>query len=116
MNQLLAIFGEYGLKIHFERTELFLREASFCGRDLSGNGLKFDPRHFESLLHTESPMTSGDHQRLLSASNWIRTFLSDYAETTARLHIIMEIFSKMKAQDLSVHRENRSHQLMGRTT
>lgn len=90
VDQFLGICAEHGLKIHAEKTELFLREARFCGRVLSRDGLKFDPRHFESLLQMQSPKMGGDLQQLLCATNWMRTSIPTYAETIAPLHNLME--------------------------
>lgn len=76
--------------MHAEKTELFLREAKFCGRLITADGVRPDPRKLDSILNMHTPSTGAELQQLLTATNWMRTSIPSYAELTAPLHPRMD--------------------------
>lgn len=90
LQQFFRVCEEYGFKVHAEKTHLFLKEARFCGRIVSGDGVVFDPRHLEALINMKRPFSGDELQQLICATNWMRTSLPAYAETVAPLHNLME--------------------------
>lgn len=83
-----------GFKIHAGKTNLFLRKAKFCGRVISKDGVKHEPRQHKALLEMRRPENGADLQQLLCATNWMRTSFPAYAETIAPLHDLLEDFYK----------------------
>lgn len=82
---------EFGLKIHAEKTKLFLRETKFCGRIIDGEGIRFDPRSLDALLNMHRPEKAGDLLQFICATSWMRNSIPEYATTIAPLHEIMEL-------------------------
>ncbi len=91
IQEFLTVCAEYGFKIHAEKTQFFLKNAKFCGRILSPDGVRFDPRHFETIVSMKTPTMGDELQQLLCATNWMRTSFPAYAETIAPLHELMEL-------------------------
>ena len=86
----LTVCKQYGFKVHAKKSQLFLREAQFCGRLISATGVRFEPRHLEALENMRTPQPGSDLQQLLCATNWMRNFIQSYAELVAPLHALME--------------------------
>ena len=72
---------DFNLRISPVKSNLGLTSIKWCGRIISGNGIKFDPEMIRGLINLKRPRTAGELQHLLAASNWIRTSLPQYAET-----------------------------------
>ena len=76
---------DFNLRISPAKSNLGLTSIKWCGRIISGNGIKFDPEMIRGLINLKRPRTAGELQHLLAASNWIRTSLPQYAKTVGHL-------------------------------
>ena len=76
---------EYNLRISPEKSELGLMMIKWCGRIISGSGIKFDPSMIQGLLELSKPRNAAELQHLLTASNWLRISLPEYAKVVAAL-------------------------------
>lgn len=46
---------EYGLKLQARKCELFLKEATFCGRAINWNGVRYSSKDLDTLLSMRKP-------------------------------------------------------------
>ena len=85
----LAICSKYNLKIGAKKTNLFLKEARFCGRIISGDGIRFDPRNLETLQSMQQPSSADELSQFVHAVNWMRTSIPNFAEVVAPLRDVL---------------------------
>lgn len=78
------------LKLHAEKIELFLKQATFCGRIIDSRGVRFNPRKLDTLLNMKTPEFAADLQQFLCAANWMRTSIPEYSKIIYPLRLIME--------------------------
>lgn len=81
---------EYGFKLHAKKCRFFLKEAKFCGRIISKDGFRYDPRHFQSILDMKVPQTAAQLQQFICATNWMRNSIPLYSQTIKPLHDLLE--------------------------
>ena len=79
------------MKLHAAKCKLFLREVTWCGRAISADGIKLDPKRLEAIVNMPCPKTSGDLQQLVCAANWMRFTIPKFSR-------IMETLSKVLEQ------------------
>jgi RNase H-like domain found in reverse transcriptase len=91
LRQFFCICRRYRLKISPLKTQCFLREATFCGRLISEAGVQYDPKGLQTLKEMQTPETGTDLYQFLSAMNWMRTSIPDYALLMAPLVRLMEV-------------------------
>lgn len=93
LGALKAFFGtcqKYGLKVHALKTDLFGREATFCGRVFDKDGMRFHPSKFEALRSMQRPELAADLLQFSFALNWMRTSIPNYSELVAPLLALLE--------------------------
>jgi RNase H-like domain found in reverse transcriptase/Reverse transcriptase (RNA-dependent DNA polymerase)/Integrase zinc binding domain/Integrase core domain/Aspartyl protease len=90
LRQFFCICRRYRLKISPLKTECFLREATFCGRLISADGVKYDPKGLQTLKDMQTPETGADLYQFISAMNWMRTSIPNFALLMAPLARLME--------------------------
>ncbi len=56
----LQLCKKYNIKLHALKCILYTISAKWCGRVISAEGVKFDPRRLDGLLNMEPP-TTGSH-------------------------------------------------------
>jgi len=81
---------EVGIKIHAEKCNFFTKEATFCGRIITAQGVQYHPRNFDALVSMNKPTKADELQQLLCATNWMRNSIPAYATVIAPLHHLME--------------------------
>lgn len=86
----LKVFQDIGFKLHAEKTEIFLKEARFCGRIITETGVRHDPRNMDNLLNMETPSNGAELQQILCATYWMRRSIPSYANLLAPLHNLLE--------------------------
>ena len=84
------ICREFGLKVHALKTELFAKEATFCGRVFDQNGMRFHPSKFEALKSMQRPELAADLLQFTFALNWMRTSIPNYSKLVAPLLELLE--------------------------
>jgi hypothetical protein len=87
----LTICREYNLKLHPGKCTLFANLVRWCGRLVSGSGVRFDPRKIQGLLEMSAPQTGADLQQFLCALNWMRTAIPSFAELISPLQKLLEL-------------------------
>jgi Reverse transcriptase (RNA-dependent DNA polymerase) len=91
LRQFFCICRRYRLKISPLKTQCFLREATVFGRLISEAGVQNDPKGLQTLKEMQTPETGTDLYQFVSAMNWMRTSIPDYALLMARLVQLMEV-------------------------
>ncbi|KAF0701908.1 hypothetical protein AaE_016248 [Aphanomyces astaci] len=74
----LAVCADKGLKLHPKKCSFYVTEARWCGRIISGTGVKHDPARVEALQQLPSPVTGADLQQYVCAINWMRMSIPGY--------------------------------------
>jgi len=90
IGKFFTLCAEFGLKLHPGKLILFALEVAFCGRIISKNGVRFDPRNLKALKDMKYPTTGGELQQFMCATNWMRMGIPEYAITVGPLHNLLE--------------------------
>ena len=78
------------IKLHARKCKFFMKHVSWCGRLISQEGIRFDPRNFAALLEMQEPVTGADLQQFLCAVNWMRSAIPEFTKLIAPLAALME--------------------------
>lgn len=54
-------------------------EVKWCGRVIDADGVRFDPEFVQKIMQLRYRGNAAELQQLLSAMNWIRSDIPDYA-------------------------------------
>lgn len=90
VEQLLKLCLAYHIKLHPAKTTLYSQLIRWCGRLISPEGIKFDPRRLDGLLSMEAPKTGGHLQQFLCALQWVKFSIPNFSVLTTPLHSFME--------------------------
>ncbi|ETO81713.1 hypothetical protein F444_04041 [Phytophthora nicotianae P1976] len=67
----------------------------WCGRVVSGEGVRYDPARFEALVRLPPPSTGNELQQFICALNWMRSSLPAYNKLVHPLvQLVEEIYKK----------------------
>jgi len=99
----LAMCREKNLKLHPDKCELFTLILTWCGRTISPEGIKYDPRRLQGLLTMDPPTTAAHLQQFLCALQWMRMAIPQFQQLVDPLHEILE-----KAYEVSGKRTSRA--------
>ncbi|POM74948.1 Hypothetical protein PHPALM_8009 [Phytophthora palmivora] len=72
-------------KLNMAKSSLFELEILWCGRLISGEGVRHDPTRVNALANLPLPVTVADLQYFVCATNWLHDSLPDYARMIAPL-------------------------------
>jgi hypothetical protein len=81
---------DYNLKLHPGKCVLFSKMVRWCGRLISFNGVRFDPRRVQALHDMVLPLTGADLQQFVCALNWMRTSIPSFATIIYPLQELLE--------------------------
>jgi Reverse transcriptase (RNA-dependent DNA polymerase) len=94
LRKLLCLFfklcRDYNLKLHPGKCVLFSKNVRWCGRLISSDGVRFDPRRVQALHDMALPVTGGDLQQFVCALNWMRTSIPSFATIISPLQELLE--------------------------
>ena len=85
LEEVFQSLGKFNVKLNPQKTELCSKEITWCGRQISVEGVKFDPEMIESLFILPDPENAGNPQKFHYQANWIRSSISEYAMKVAHL-------------------------------
>jgi hypothetical protein len=74
-----------GLFLHAAKCNLYGTEVRYCGRIITAEGVRYDPRTMTTLQHMGTPQNGGDLVQYVAALNWMRSSLPLFAEKAAPL-------------------------------
>lgn len=69
IEEFFKICVKYNLKLHPGKCVLFANDIRWCGRLISADGVKFDPRRMGGLVTMEPPVTGADLQQCFVQCN-----------------------------------------------
>jgi hypothetical protein len=82
------------IRLSAKKCDLFLRSVTWCGRNISSDGIRFDPEYIQGIQNLDEPKTVGDLQKYICSLNWIRTCIPHYNQEveplTECLRLIIE--------------------------
>ena len=90
LSMFFTLCRKFNIKLHPGKCVLFSLVVRWCGRLISAEGSKFDPRRIEGLLQMSPPSTGADLQQFLCAINWMRTAIPAFSTLVSPLHTLLE--------------------------
>jgi hypothetical protein len=78
------------VKLHPGKCVLFTCKVRWCGRIISAEGAKFDPRRIQGLLDMPPPSTGEDLRQFVCAFNWMRTAIHSFSELVFPIPELLE--------------------------
>ena len=83
-----------GLKCSATKCFMFLREAKWCGRIFSSDGVHHDPERIKALSTMSRPQSADQLIQYLAALNWMRQSVPEYNRLVATLAQLQELALK----------------------
>ncbi|KAF0712314.1 hypothetical protein As57867_004858, partial [Aphanomyces stellatus] len=78
LERVLKVCQKRGLKLNPKKCRFYEMEARWCGRIVSGSGVKHDPERIVALQDLKPPVTGQDLQQFICAMNWMRMSIPRY--------------------------------------
>lgn len=95
IRNLFGLCVQYNIKLHPAKSIMFAKSIRWCGRVISADGIRYDPRRLDGLLNIESPKTGAHLQQFICALQWIKNGIPNFASIVTPLHQFMEqIYTK----------------------
>ncbi|KAE9353529.1 hypothetical protein PR003_g3818 [Phytophthora rubi] len=88
--RVLTICEEMGLKLNPKKCKFFMAEALWCGRIVSGEGVRHDPARIQALRELPAPSNGQELQQFICALNWMRMSLPAFNKLVYPLSLFME--------------------------
>jgi Reverse transcriptase (RNA-dependent DNA polymerase)/RNase H-like domain found in reverse transcriptase len=85
---------QHGLFLHAAKCDLHGTEVRYCGRIITAEGVRCDPRTMSALQQMGTPQNGGDLVQYVAALNWMRSSLPLFAEKVAPLQNLLEVVYK----------------------
>jgi hypothetical protein len=76
---------EHGLKLHASKCVLFASTVRHCGRLITKDGVRFDPKNMEALQTKREPQNGADLIQYVAAVNLMRSAIRNYSRRVAPL-------------------------------
>jgi RNase H-like domain found in reverse transcriptase len=80
LRQFFEICRNKGFKLHAVKWDTFGTKAEWCGRTISQEVIKFNPKSFSGLVDMERPQRAAELQQFLCGSNCLRSSVPNYAQ------------------------------------
>jgi hypothetical protein len=76
---------EHKLKLHARNCMLLATTMRYCGRLITRDGVRFNPKNMEALQTMQEPQNGADLVPYVVAANWMRSAIPNYLERVAPL-------------------------------
>jgi hypothetical protein len=70
----------HGLELHTSKCVLFASTVSYCGRLITKDDVRFDPKNVEALQTMQEPQNGADLVQYVAAVNWMRSAVTNYSK------------------------------------
>ena len=90
MEYIFNICIKRNLKLNAKKCVLFTTSVTFCGKIITAEGSRHDPKRIDGLVSMPTPRTAAELQTFIHASNWMREHLPDYARRVNKLREFYE--------------------------
>jgi Reverse transcriptase (RNA-dependent DNA polymerase) len=74
---------EHGLKLHASKCVLFASTVRYCGRLITKDGVRFDPKNMEALQTMHEQQNGAELVQYVAAVNWMRSAIPNYSKRVA---------------------------------
>lgn len=74
------------LRLHPAKCELYTMHVRWCGRAISMDGIRINPRRMNVLLNMQPPTTGAHQQQFLCALQWVKTATHELKKITRYIH------------------------------
>jgi hypothetical protein len=74
---------EHDLKLHASMCVLFASTVRYCGRLITKDGVRFDPKNMEALQTMQEPQNGANLVQYVAAVNWMRRAILNYSKRVA---------------------------------
>jgi Reverse transcriptase (RNA-dependent DNA polymerase)/RNase H-like domain found in reverse transcriptase len=85
LNFFLKKCQEHGVKLHASKCVLYASTVRYCGRLITTDGVRFDPKNMEALQTMQEPQNGADLVQYVAAVNWMRSAIPNYSKRVAPL-------------------------------
>lgn len=83
--------SERNLKLHPAKCVLYSRSIRWCGRVITADGIRFDPRRIDGIQNMDSPTTGAQLQQFVCAMQWMRSAIPTFTTIIRPLSDFLEI-------------------------
>jgi hypothetical protein len=73
------------LKLHARKCVLFASTVRHCGRLITKDGVRFDPKNMEALQTMREPQNGAELVQYVAAVSWMRSAIPNYSKRVAPL-------------------------------
>ncbi|OWZ06725.1 hypothetical protein PHMEG_00020985, partial [Phytophthora megakarya] len=94
IRRFFLLLHRHNLKLNLMKSCLFQREVTWCGRVISGDGVRHDPARISALTELPLPKTAAELQYFVCAYNWLRDAIIDFSRVFAPLLTKLDIEKK----------------------
>ncbi|OWY99894.1 hypothetical protein PHMEG_00029027, partial [Phytophthora megakarya] len=85
LKEFFSLVAAANLKLNMSKCSLFSLEVLWCGRLISGAGIRHHPNRVQALSTLPLPATVADLQYFVCATTWLQDSLPDYSRMIAPL-------------------------------
>jgi Reverse transcriptase (RNA-dependent DNA polymerase) len=71
---------EHGFKLHASECVLFATTVRYCGKLITKDGVRFDPKNIEALQTMQEPQNGADLAQYVAAVDWMRSAIPNYSK------------------------------------
>jgi hypothetical protein len=89
---------EHALKLHASKCVLFSTTVSYCGRLITKDGVRFDPKNVEALQTMHESRSGADLVQYVAAVKWMRRAIPNYSKRVATLQAALAKVFKGKSR------------------
>ena len=88
LDKYFAILDKHNIKLHPAKFTLFARVLTWCGKQISAEGVRPSPKRVETVLAMAEPKTLAEMMRFVYGIAWFRGHILRWAEIAAPLYDI----------------------------
>lgn len=90
LREFFEICRRNGIKLHAAKCQFFLKTVNWCGRRISAEGIRLDPRRLDALVDMQPPQKGDELQQFLCAANWMRSVIPSFSSLVEPLQSALE--------------------------
>jgi hypothetical protein len=81
---------EVGLKLNPHKCTFFAKEVKWCGKMISGSGIRHDPARTAALVDMPPPQTGAELLQFVCAANWMRSHIPRFSDVAEVLMVALQ--------------------------